>query len=136
MNSQIGSAQPSFGVGRSGLKYFLVGSGIGAVAALLFTPKAGSEIRGSIADATKRGYEGTLDMAKKFKDQSTGLYHSLLEGSPSDKEGGLALVGGGSEAENSLADIRNTGGSMNDDVLSITDQNRNTSAGRKSTNIV
>ncbi len=35
--------------------YFLVGAGIGAITALLFAPKAGSELRSEIADGTRKG---------------------------------------------------------------------------------
>ena len=49
--------------GNSGdkLVYFLIGAGIGAVTALLFAPKSGTELRSEIADATKKG----LDYARE-----------------------------------------------------------------------
>ena len=37
------------------LTYLLIGGGIGAIIALLFAPKAGSELRGDIADVTRKG---------------------------------------------------------------------------------
>ena len=39
------------------LTYLLVGGGIGAVLALLFAPKSGHELRGDIADVTRKGIE-------------------------------------------------------------------------------
>ncbi|MBK6751071.1 MAG: YtxH domain-containing protein [Acidobacteria bacterium] len=39
------------------LTYLLVGGGIGAILALLFAPKSGEELRGDIADATRKGIE-------------------------------------------------------------------------------
>lgn len=37
------------------LTYLLVGGGIGAILALLFAPKSGQELRGDIADASRKG---------------------------------------------------------------------------------
>ena len=135
MNSQTGSTQTSSRSGQTGLKYFLVGSGIGAVAALLFAPKAGSEVRGSIADATRRGYDGTVDLAKKLKEQSTDLYHSLLEGSVPE-DGTDIAQSGISTAVNALGEESELASNPEEDLLSITDQTRSTNMGRKSTNIV
>ena len=39
------------------LTYLLIGGGIGAVLALLFAPKSGQELRGDIADATRKGID-------------------------------------------------------------------------------
>ena len=39
------------------LTYLLIGGGIGAILALLFAPKAGSELRGDIADVTRKGID-------------------------------------------------------------------------------
>ena len=39
------------------LTYLLVGGGIGAILALLFAPKSGQELRGDIADVTRKGVE-------------------------------------------------------------------------------
>src|SRR5882724_2044376 len=63
----------------SNLSYLLIGGGIGAGLALLFAPKAGSELRGDISDYAHRGYDGTLDMAHKMMDQSRDLYTSLKD---------------------------------------------------------
>src|SRR5438105_2531294 len=51
---------PETSSGRSAgttLTFLLIGVGIGAAAALLFTPMSGSELRGTIG----RGYRSTLD---------------------------------------------------------------------------
>ena len=37
------------------LTYFLLGGTVGALVALLFAPKAGRELRGDIADVTRKG---------------------------------------------------------------------------------
>jgi gas vesicle protein len=39
------------------LTYLLIGGGIGALLALLFAPKSGHELRGDIADVTRKGVE-------------------------------------------------------------------------------
>ena len=39
------------------LTYLLIGGGIGALLALLFAPKSGEELRGDIADVTRKGVE-------------------------------------------------------------------------------
>lgn len=39
------------------LSYLLIGGGIGAILALLFAPKSGEELRGDIADVTRKGVE-------------------------------------------------------------------------------
>src|SRR5438105_955970 len=61
------------------LSYLLIGGGIGAGLALLFAPKAGSELRGDISDFAQRGYDGTLDLAHKVMDQSRDLYSTLKD---------------------------------------------------------
>lgn len=55
------------------LTYLLVGGGIGAALALLFAPKAGSELRTNIADVTRKGYDATVEKASDLKAKSTEL---------------------------------------------------------------
>lgn len=62
-----------------GLTYFLVGGGIGAVIALLFAPKSGSEIRGEIADVTRKGYDATLEKAIELKARSAAAIGSAKD---------------------------------------------------------
>jgi len=45
------------------LTYLLIGGGIGAVIALLFAPKSGQELRGDIADATRKGIDRSREAA-------------------------------------------------------------------------
>jgi len=63
----------------SNLMYLLIGGGIGATLALLFAPKAGSELRQDISSAAQRGYDETLEIAGKVKDQSSQLYGSIKD---------------------------------------------------------
>lgn len=46
------------------LTHLLIGAGIGAILALLFTPKSGRELRGDIADAARTGIAPKRDVAK------------------------------------------------------------------------
>ncbi len=57
----------------NGLTYLLIGGGIGAGLALLFAPKAGSELRTNIADVTRKGYDATVEKASDLKERSTEL---------------------------------------------------------------
>lgn len=62
-----------------GVYYFLIGSGIGAAAALLLAPKSGCELRGDISKAARKGYDETKDLTNRLKERSDDLYHSLKE---------------------------------------------------------
>lgn len=64
---------------RDGFTYFLIGSGIGAVVALLFAPKSGSELRGEIAEVSRKGYDATKEKAIGLKDQSAEVLQSVRE---------------------------------------------------------
>lgn len=48
------------------LTYLLIGGGIGAILALLFAPKSGQELRGDIADATRKGIDRTRETANQI----------------------------------------------------------------------
>lgn len=63
----------------NGLTYLLIGGGIGAALALLFAPKAGSELRTNIADVTRKGYDVTLEKASDLKAKSTELVEVAKE---------------------------------------------------------
>ncbi len=67
--------------GYSGDKliYFLIGAGIGAVTALLFAPKAGSELRSDIADATKRGVDYARDTGRDVGERASEYYQTGVE---------------------------------------------------------
>ena len=47
------------------LTYLLIGGGIGAVLALLFAPKSGQELRGDIADATRKGIDRSREASRQ-----------------------------------------------------------------------
>lgn len=56
------------------LTFLLIGAGIGATLALLFAPKSGRELRGDIADYTKRGVDAAGDQARVIGDRASELY--------------------------------------------------------------
>ncbi len=61
------------------LVFFLIGAGIGAVTALLFAPKAGSELRSEIADATKKGLDYARDTGRDVGERAQEYYHTGVE---------------------------------------------------------
>lgn len=61
------------------LTYLLIGGGIGAVLALLFAPKSGQELRGDIADATRKGIDRSRDAAQQLGDRA-GEYYEATRG--------------------------------------------------------
>ena len=58
------------------LTYLLIGGGIGAVLALLFAPKSGHELRGDIADATRKGIDRSHEAAQQLGDRAGEYYEA------------------------------------------------------------
>ena len=56
------------------LSYLIIGGGIGAVIALLFAPKSGQELRGDIADATRKGVEKGKETAAQLQERAGEYY--------------------------------------------------------------
>jgi gas vesicle protein len=56
------------------LTFLLIGAGIGATLALLFAPKSGRELRGDIADYTKRGVDAAGERARVIGERAGELY--------------------------------------------------------------
>src|SRR5688500_18231267 len=61
------------------LTYLLIGGGIGAVIALLFAPKSGHELRGDIADATRKGIDKSREAAQQLGDRAGEYYEAGRE---------------------------------------------------------
>lgn len=61
------------------LTYLLIGGGIGAVVALLFAPKSGVELRGDIADATRKGLEKGKETAHHLQERAGDYYEASRE---------------------------------------------------------
>jgi gas vesicle protein len=67
----------------SKLTYFLIGGSVGAVLALLFAPKSGHELRGDIADATRKGIDRTRETANQLGNRA-GEYYEVARDRASD----------------------------------------------------
>jgi gas vesicle protein len=65
------------------LTYLLIGGGIGAILALLFAPKSGEELRGDIADATRKGIDRSREAAQQLGDRA-GEYYEATRGRASE----------------------------------------------------
>ena len=61
------------------LTYLLVGGGIGAILALLFAPKSGVELRGDIADVTRKGIEKSKETASQLQEKAGEYYEVSRE---------------------------------------------------------
>jgi len=65
------------------LTYLLIGGGIGAILALLFAPKSGQELRGDIADATRKGIDRSREAATQLGNRA-GEYYEATRGRASE----------------------------------------------------
>jgi len=67
------------GGGGENLIYFLIGVGIGAITALIFAPKAGSELRSELADTTRKGLEYARDTGQEIGERASAYYRTGVE---------------------------------------------------------
>ena len=78
------------------LTYLVIGGSIGAVLALLFAPKSGQELRGDIADATRKGIDRSRETASQIGAKAGEYYEVTREratelySSAADRAGTLA----------------------------------------------
>ena len=61
------------------LTYLLIGGGIGAILALLFAPKSGQELRGDIADATRKGIDRSREAAQQVSERAGEYYETTRD---------------------------------------------------------
>ena len=61
------------------LTYLLIGGGIGAILALLFAPKSGQELRGDIADATRKGIDKSREAAQELGQRAGEYYETTRD---------------------------------------------------------
>lgn len=61
------------------LTYFAIGGAVGALVALLFAPKSGHELRGDIADVTRKGAVRTRDTAQQIGSKAGEYYEVTRE---------------------------------------------------------
>ena len=60
------------GLFSSQMTCFLLGGAVGALAALLFAPKSGRELRGDIADAARSGADAARERAGEYYETTRG----------------------------------------------------------------
>jgi len=75
----MAETQGGGGGGGDKLVYFLIGAGIGAITALLFAPKAGSELRSEIADATRKGLDYARDTGREIGERASDYYQTGVD---------------------------------------------------------
>ncbi len=78
--------------GADKLVYFLIGAGIGAITALLFAPKSGSELRSELADATRKGLDKARDASREISERASEYYQTGVERASELKERGKEAV--------------------------------------------
>jgi gas vesicle protein len=61
------------------LTFLLIGGGLGAIIALLFAPKSGVELRGDIADATRKGIDKGKETASHLQEVAGEYYEVSRE---------------------------------------------------------
>lgn len=62
--------------------YFLLGSTVGAAVALLLAPKSGYDLRGDIADVTRKGIDRTCDTATQLGARAGEYYEPARDLAP------------------------------------------------------
>jgi len=71
------------GIFSTQMTCFLLGGAVGAVVALLFAPKSGRELRGDIADVTRKGVDTARERANEYYDttreRATEFYSTASE---------------------------------------------------------
>lgn len=77
-NQEENSGQNEFGTAEK-LTFLLIGGGIGAIAALLFAPKPGRQLRGEIADVSRKGLERGRETAHQIGERAGEYYEIARE---------------------------------------------------------
>ena len=68
------SREESGGVGAGAMiAFLLVGAGIGAALACLFTPRSGSELRGAIGRGYRKTVDGVSQRTRELRDRGSNL---------------------------------------------------------------
>ncbi|HEX8746666.1 MAG TPA: YtxH domain-containing protein [Pyrinomonadaceae bacterium] len=88
------------------IAYLLVGAGIGAVVALLFAPKSGHELRGDIADATRKSIDRTRETATQLGERATDYYEGARDRASELYSAGRERAGEVAEAARDAASRR------------------------------
>ena len=101
------------------LTYLLIGGGLGALIALLFAPKSGQELRGDIADATRKGIEKGKETATLVGERA-GEYYEVSR----EKAGELYQV-----AQEKAGELKEKAGELKEKAGSLTERAKEAAAG-------
>ena len=120
------------------LTYLLIGGSIGAVLALLFAPKSGNELRGDIADVSRKGYDATLEKANELKRRSTDAVQTVKDKAEAAYDFASSKLASGKEAVTDA--VSEAAGSVMDGIERMQGEpdlsSKQAGNGRKSSNIV
>jgi gas vesicle protein len=75
-NASSPESNPSY---RTGLGYLAIGGAIGATLALLFAPKPGRQLRGDIADVSRKGMDTAREKARVINEKTGEIAHAVKE---------------------------------------------------------
>lgn len=76
LNEKLSASAPTY---RGSLGYLVIGGAIGATLALLFAPKSGQQLRGDLADVSRKGLETARDKARVINEKTGELAQSVKE---------------------------------------------------------
>lgn len=113
---------------RHGLIYLGVGATIGAALALLFAPKSGSELRGDIADVSRKGYDATVDQAAALKDSTLVAVQSVKDKANAIYDATAAKIADGEKAVEEV--VSNVAGAVEDGIDRVKNGSKDDSASR------
>jgi len=85
------------------LVFLLIGAGIGATLALLFAPKTGRELRGDIADYTKRGLDAAGEGARALGERAGEVYETGRDKAVEAIDSARERISHGAEAVSDIA---------------------------------
>ena len=80
------------GSNTSAVKYLLIGVGIGAAAALLFSPMSGSEVRAAIGRGCRNAFNGLSQQTRNLREKGSnllGFNRRRAAGGEYDQSGGV-----------------------------------------------
>jgi gas vesicle protein len=82
---------------RGSLGYLVIGGTIGATLALLFAPKPGRQLRGDIADVSRKGLETARDKARVLNEKTGEIASVVKEKADAVYDFASRKVGAGAE---------------------------------------
>jgi gas vesicle protein len=108
------------------LTYLLVGGGIGAILALLFAPKSGEELRGDIADVTRKGIEKGKETAGQLQEKAGEYYEVTRDKAGEYYQTAQQKVGDlKDKAQETVGDLRDKAGELTEKAKGAVAQSAN-----------